>query len=102
MSLVRRRAAAGLDQAVRCWRRQRMAAVAAGISTVHLSYAQEKAGHALTGARQPVPEEQANDPVTSPGTGLPLDLRFRAQGAAGRRHPRRRIRRGAGVRLHLR
>ena len=108
MSLVRRHAVAGLDQAVRRCRRKRMAVgaldetgqekqgtctagvkrqymgcagrVANGINTVHLSYVREKTGHALIGARQWIPQEQVNDPVTSLGTGLPPDLRFRTKG----------------------
>jgi SRSO17 transposase len=40
----------------------------------------EKAGHALAGARQQIPEEQVKDPVKALVTGLPLDLRFRTKG----------------------
>ncbi len=40
----------------------------------------EKAGHALIGARQWIPREHINDPVTSLVTGLPLDLEFRTKG----------------------
>src|SRR5919204_2811998 len=108
MSLVRRHAVAGLDQAVRRCRRKRMAVgaldetgqekqgsctagvkrqymgcagrVANGINTVHLSYIRDKTGHALIGARQWIPEEQVKDPVRSLVTGLPLDVRFRTKG----------------------
>ena len=54
--------------------------VANGINTVHLSYVREKTGHALAGARQWIPREQIEDPVTSLATGLPLDLQFRTKG----------------------
>ena len=108
MSLVRRYAAAGLDEAARRSRRARMAVgaldetgqekqgtatagvkrqymgcagrVANGINTVHLSYVREKTGHALAGARQWIPAEHVEDPVKSLVTGLPLDLRFRTKG----------------------
>jgi SRSO17 transposase len=111
MSQVRRYAAAGLDAAARRSRRRRMAVgaldetgqekqgsstsgvkrqymgcagrVANGINTVHLSYAREKTGHALVGARQWVPAEDIADPVKSLLTGLPLDLRFRTKGQLG-------------------
>jgi len=108
MSQVRRYAAAGLDDAARRSRRRRMTVgaldetgqekqgagtagvkrqymgcagrVANGINTVHLSYVREKAGHALAGARQWIPEADITDPVKSLVTGLPLDLRFRTKG----------------------
>jgi hypothetical protein len=108
MSQVRKYAAAGLDEAARRPRRQRMTAaaldetaqekqgtgtaevkrqymgcagrVANGMNTVHLSYAREKTGHALIGARQWIPAEDIRDPVKSLVTGLPLDLRFRTKG----------------------
>ena len=108
MSLVRRHAVAGLDDAARRGRRKRMAVgaldetgqerqgsltagvkrqylgcagrVANGINTVHLSYVREKTGHALVGARQWIPAEQVTDPVQSLVTGLPLGLRFRTKG----------------------
>jgi SRSO17 transposase len=54
--------------------------VANGITTVHLSYVRERAGHALIGARQWIPAEQISDPVKSLLTGLPLDLGFRTKG----------------------
>jgi hypothetical protein len=54
--------------------------VANGISTVHLSYVREKAGHALIGARQRIPREHLADPVKSLLMGLPLDLGFRTRG----------------------
>jgi SRSO17 transposase len=54
--------------------------VANGINTVHLSYVREKTGHALAGARQWIPREQIEDPVTSLVMGLPLDLEFRTKG----------------------
>jgi SRSO17 transposase len=108
MSLVRRYAAAGLDDAARRSRRKRMTVgaldetgqekqgsctagvkrqymgcagrVANGINTVHLSYVREKTGHALAGARQWIPAGDIADPVKSLVTGLPLDLRFRTKG----------------------
>jgi SRSO17 transposase len=108
MSLVRKYAAAGLDDAARRSRRRRMTVgaldetgqekqgtatsgvkrqymgcagrVANGINTVHLSYVREKTGHALAGARQWIPAEDIADPVKSLVTGLPLDLRFRTKG----------------------
>jgi SRSO17 transposase len=108
MSLVRRYAAAGLDDAARRSRRRRMTVaaldetgqekqgsatagvkrqymgcagrVANGISTVHLAYVREKTGHALAGARQWIPAEDIAGPVRSLVTGLPLDLRFRTKG----------------------
>ena len=54
--------------------------VANGITTVHLSYAREKTGHALAGVRQWIPAGQIDDPVTSLVMGLPLDLAFRTKG----------------------
>ena len=54
--------------------------VANGITTVHLSYVRERTGHALIGARQWIPAEHLNDPVTSLVMGLPLDLVFRTKG----------------------
>jgi SRSO17 transposase len=54
--------------------------VANGITTVHLSYVRERTGHALIGARQWIPAEQIDDPVTSVVMGLPLDLVFRTKG----------------------
>jgi SRSO17 transposase len=108
MSVVRRFAASGLDQAARRGRRGGMVIgvidetgqekageatcgvkrqylgcagrVANGINTVHLSYVQEKAGHALIGARQWIPREHIDDPVKSLLMGLPLDLEFRTKG----------------------
>jgi len=108
MSLVRRYAAAGLDDVARRSRRRRMRVgaldetgqekqgsatsgvkrqymgcagrVANGINTVHLSYVREKTGHALAGARQWIPAEDITDPVKSLVTGLPLDLVFRTKG----------------------
>jgi SRSO17 transposase len=109
MSEVRRFAAAGLEEAVRRGRRrgglvigaidetgqektgkatagvkrQYMGCagrVANGINTVHLSYVREGTGHALAGARQWIPREQIEDPVTSLVMGLPLDLEFRTKG----------------------
>jgi SRSO17 transposase len=54
--------------------------VANGISTVHLAYVREHAGHALIGARQWIPAAQIDDPVASLVMGLPLDLVFRTKG----------------------
>ena len=108
MSVVRRFAANGLEEAARRGRRGGMVIgaidetgqekageatagvkrqylgcagkVANGINTVHLSYVREKAGHALIGARQWIPREHLDDPVKSLLMGLPLDLEFRTKG----------------------
>ncbi len=108
MSVVRRFAVRGLDAAARRGRRSGLVIgaidetgqekagqatagvkrrylgcagkVANGITTVHLSYVREKAGHALIGARQWIPREQIEDPVKSLLMGLPLDLEFRTRG----------------------
>ena len=107
MSVVRRFAAAGLGEAARRRRRgmtvgavdetgqekagsatagvkrQYMGCagrVANGINTVHLCYVREGTGHALIGARQWIPREHIEDPVTSLVTGLPPDLAFRTKG----------------------
>jgi SRSO17 transposase len=106
MSVVRRFAASGLDQAGRRRgglvigaidetgqekageatagvKRQYLGCagkVANGINTVHLSYVRETAGHALIGARQWIPREHIDDPVKSLLMGLPADLEFRTKG----------------------
>jgi hypothetical protein len=108
MSVVRRFAASGLDAAARRGRRSGLVIgaidetgqekagqatagvkrhylgcagkVTSGITTVHLAYVREKAGHALIGARQWVPREQIEDPVKFLLMGLPLDLQFRTKG----------------------
>jgi SRSO17 transposase len=109
MGVVRRFAVAGLDEAAcRCGRRDGLAVgaidetgqvkqgtatagvkrqylgcvgkVANGITTVHLSYARERTGHALIGARQWIPAEHVTDPVKSLVMGLPDDLVFRTKG----------------------
>jgi len=108
MSVVRRFAVAGLEEAARRRRRGGMAVgavdetgqekagestagvkrqylgcagrVANGINTVHLSYVREGTGHALIGARQWIPREHLEDPVKSLVTGLPPDLGFRTKG----------------------
>jgi SRSO17 transposase len=54
--------------------------VANGITTVHLAYVREKAGHALIAARQWIPREQIEDPARSLAMGLPGDLVFRTKG----------------------
>jgi SRSO17 transposase len=54
--------------------------VANGITTVHLAYVREKAGHSLIAARQWIPREHTGDPVTSQAMGLPDDLAFRTKG----------------------
>jgi SRSO17 transposase len=51
-----------------------------GISTVHLAYVREHAGHALIGARQWIPAAQITDPGRSAAMGLPPDLEFRTKG----------------------
>ena len=109
MGVVRRFAAAGLEEAARRGRRRRglvigaidetgqekageatagvkrqylgcAGRVANGINTVHLSYVRDKTGHALIGARQWIPREHIEDPVKSLLMGLPLDLEFRTKG----------------------
>ena len=109
MSVVRRFAAKGLEEAARRGRRRRGLVIAAidetgqekageatagvkrqymgcagrvanGINTVHLSYVREKTGHALIGARQWIPAEHIDDPVKSLAMGLPPDLEFRTKG----------------------
>ena len=109
MSVVRRFAVAGLEEAARRGRRRRglvigaidetgqekageatagvkrqylgcAGRVANGINTVHLSYVRERTGHALIGARQWIPREHIEDPVKSLVMGLPLDLEFRTKG----------------------
>jgi len=109
MGVVRRFAVAGLDEAARRAGRRRGLAVGAldetsqvkqgiatagvkrhylgcvgkvanGITMVHLSYARERTGHALTGARQWIPAEHIDDPVKPLIMGLPLDLKFRTKG----------------------
>jgi SRSO17 transposase len=109
MSVVRRFAVAGLDKAARRNRRAGglrigvldetgqekhgtstagvkrqylgcAGRVANGINTVHLSYVRQGTGHALAGARQWIPREQAADPVASLAAGLPPGLRFRTKG----------------------
>jgi SRSO17 transposase len=57
--------------------------VANGINTVHLSYVREKAGHALIGFRQWIPEEQVRDVASSLKMALPLDLAFLTKGQLG-------------------
>ena len=54
--------------------------IANGISTVHLAYVREHAGHALIGARQWIPRAQIEDPVKSLAMGLPPGLGFRTKG----------------------
>ena len=108
MGIVRRFAVAGLDEAAARAGRRRLAVgaldetgqekkgqatagvkrqhmgcaggVENGINTVHLSYVREGTGHALIGARQWIPAEHIDDPVTSLVTALPLDLEFRTKG----------------------
>jgi SRSO17 transposase len=109
MSVVRRFAATGLEEAARRGRRRAgmvigaidetgqekaggatagvkrqylgcAGRVASGINTVHLSYVRDKAGHALIGARQWTPREHIDHPVKSLLMGLPLDLGFRTKG----------------------
>jgi SRSO17 transposase len=109
MSVERRYAVAGLDQAAARRRGRRPLAVGAldetgqekagtatagvkrqhmgcaggvenGINMVHLSYVREGTGHALIGARQQIPAEQIADPVRSLVTGLPPGLEFQTRG----------------------
>lgn len=109
MSVVRRFAVAGLEEAARRGKRRAglvigaidetgqekageatagvkrqymgcAGRVANGINTVHVSYVREGTGHALIGARQWIPREHIDDPVKSLLMGLPLDLEFRTKG----------------------
>ena len=108
MSVVRRFAVAGLDQAARLSGRRGLAAgvidetsqvkqgertagvkrhylgcagkVANGITTVHLAYAREGTGHALIAARQWIPREHLEDPGKRQVMKLPPDLAFRTKG----------------------
>lgn len=108
MGVVRRFAVAGLDEAARRGGRQQglrvgaidetsqvkqgtatagvkrqylgcVGKVANGITTVHLAYVRERAGHALIGARQWIPAGHISDPVCSLVMGLPDDLVFRTK-----------------------
>lgn len=54
--------------------------VANGVNTVHLSYVREKIGHALTGFRQWIPEEQVKDVRAFLRMALPLGLKFLTKG----------------------
>jgi len=54
--------------------------VANGITTVHLAYVREKAGHALVATRQWIPREHIDDPAKQQVMGLPDDLVFRTKG----------------------
>jgi SRSO17 transposase len=54
--------------------------VANGITTVHVAYVREKAGHALVAARQWIPREHIDDPAKQQIMGLPDDLVFRTKG----------------------
>jgi hypothetical protein len=121
MSEVRRFAAAGLEEAVRRGRRRDALVIGAldetgqekageatagvkrqymgcagrvanGINTVHLSLVREKTGHALIGARQWIPREHIEDPVTSLVTGPAVGPGVPHQGAAGHRHLHGRVR----------
>ena len=109
MGVVRRFAVAGLDEAARMTGRRRGLAVGAvdetgqvkagvctagvkrqylgcvgkvanGINTVHLTYAREGTGPALSGAREWIPAAQIRDPAMSAVMGLPADLAFRTKG----------------------
>jgi SRSO17 transposase len=51
-----------------------------GITTVHLAYAREGAGHALIAARQWIPREHIEDSAKRQVMGLPPDLVFRTKG----------------------
>jgi SRSO17 transposase len=54
--------------------------VANGITTVHVAFVREKAGHALIAARQWIPREHLGDPAKSAAMGLPPGLVFRTEG----------------------
>jgi hypothetical protein len=60
--------------------------VASAITTVHLAYVREHAGHALIGARQRIPGAQIADPEKSLAMGLPPGLQFRTKGQLARGH----------------
>ena len=130
MSVVRRFAVAGLDEAARRRRRGGMTVgavdetgqekagsatagvkrqymgcagrVANGINTVHLSYVREGTGHALIGARQWIPREQHPGPGQVAGHGAAAGPGVPHQGPAGHRHLHRRVRRRHPFRLRLR
>ena len=108
MRVVRRFAVAGLDQAACLGGRRGLAVgaidetsqvkqgkrtagvkrhylgcagkVANGITTVHLAYAREGAGHALIAARQWIPREQLEDAAQRRVMRLPPGLTFRTKG----------------------
>jgi SRSO17 transposase len=108
MRVVRRFAVTGLDQAARDGGRRGLAVGAIGetsqvkqgartagvkrhylgcagkvaneITTVHLAYARERAGHALIAARQWIPREHVEDPARRTIMRLPPDLAFRTKG----------------------
>ena len=50
------------------------------MTTVHVAYVREKAGHALVAARQWIPREHIDDPAKQQIMGLPDDLVFRTKG----------------------
>ncbi|MGH3193372.1 MAG: transposase [Streptosporangiaceae bacterium] len=54
--------------------------VANGINTVHLSYVRKRTGHALIGARQWILAEHISDPAKAAAMGLPAGLVFRTKG----------------------
>ena len=54
-----------------------------GINTVRVWLMREKTGHALTGARQWIPREHIEGPVTSLVTGLPPGDAAARPGPAG-------------------
>ena len=54
--------------------------MANGITTVHLAYAREGAGHALIAAQQWIPREHLEDPGKRRVLRLPPDLAFRTKG----------------------
>jgi SRSO17 transposase len=54
--------------------------VANGINTVYMTYARQKVGHALIGARQWIPKEQIEDPAKYAHARIPNDLQFMTKG----------------------
>ena len=92
MSVVRRFAATGLEEAARRGRRrpgmvigaidetgqEKAGGATAGVKRQYLGCAGR--GHTLIGARQWIPREHIDDPVKSLLMGLPLDLGFRTKG----------------------
>lgn len=57
--------------------------VANGINTVYITYARQRTGHALIGAKQWIPREHIGDQATATAMGLPAGLPFETKGKIG-------------------